>query len=169
MRNSTRSLMALGIMVAVAGAGTAIARTSGASSAIVRRLPSISQAGPAELPTVEVGTVTVGDKSERILTNAKGLPLYTYNLDTAIQSNVSGYLAQLWPPLVSYVPTEAGATGTLTVVSDFNGEQVQYDGHFLYTFADDTPGHVTGQVHGFSVASPGLRVQSRRHALFSSG
>lgn len=169
MRHPTRLLMALGIVAAVAGTGTAIARASGAASAIVRRPPSISVTGLAALATVNVATATAGDKSERILTDAKGLPLYTYNLDTATQSNVNGYLAQLWSPLVSYVPTEAGARGTLTVVTDFNGDQVQYNGHFLYTFVDDTPGHVTGQVHGFSVASPGLRVQSRRHALFSDG
>ena len=38
-----------------------------------------------------------------------------------------------------------------------NGRQVQYNGHFLYTFVNDTPNQVTGQnVQGFVVATPGL-------------
>ena len=38
-----------------------------------------------------------------------------------------------------------------------HGDQVAYNGHLLYTFADDQPGQVTGQgVQGFFVATPGL-------------
>ncbi len=40
---------------------------------------------------------------------------------------------------------------------DIHGDQVAYNGHLLYTFADDHPGQVSGQgVHGFFVATPGL-------------
>ena len=40
---------------------------------------------------------------------------------------------------------------------DIHGNQVAYNGHLLYTFADDQPGQVTGQgVQGFFVATPGL-------------
>jgi Secreted repeat of unknown function len=40
---------------------------------------------------------------------------------------------------------------------DIHGDQVAYNGHLLYTFADDQPGQVTGQgVQGFFVATPGL-------------
>jgi predicted lipoprotein with Yx(FWY)xxD motif len=42
-------------------------------------------------------------------------------------------------------------------VTDIHGNQVAYNGHLLYTFADDQPGQVTGQgVQGFFVATPGL-------------
>ena len=99
--------------------------------------------------------------SEQVLVDARGLPLYTYGLDTPTQSHVSGGLAALWPPLDSSSPSEAGATGKLTVLADSNGEQVLYNGHFLYTFIDDTPGQVTGQgVQGFSIATPGLSAGS---------
>jgi hypothetical protein len=38
-----------------------------------------------------------------------------------------------------------------------NGRQVTYNGHFLYTFAEDSPGQVTGQgVQNFFVATPGI-------------
>ena len=103
--------------------------------------------------------------SEQVLVNARGLPLYTYGADTSTQSHVGGGLAALWPPLDSGSPSEAGATGKLTVLADANGQQVQYNGHFLYTFVDDTPRQVTGQgVQGFSVATPGLGARSTNAA-----
>ena len=43
-----------------------------------------------------------------------------------------------------------------------HGDQVAYNGHLLYTFADDQPGQVTGQgVQGFFVATPGLTATHR--------
>ena len=49
-----------------------------------------------------------------------------------------------------------GADGSI-VVADVHGDQVAYNGHLLYTFADDQAGQVTGQgVQGFFVATPGL-------------
>ncbi len=42
-------------------------------------------------------------------------------------------------------------------MSTSNGRQVAYNGHFLYTFVEDSPGHVTGQgVQNFYVATPGI-------------
>jgi predicted lipoprotein with Yx(FWY)xxD motif len=112
---------------------------------------------PAHSATINVTSATVDGQSEQILVDDHGLPLYTYAADTATKSHVSAGVAALWPRLVSTTPTESGSTGTLTVVTDSNGHQVQYNGHFLYTFVDDTPGHVTGQgVQHFSVATPGL-------------
>jgi predicted lipoprotein with Yx(FWY)xxD motif len=93
---------------------------------------------------------------ETILVNAKGLPLYTYKGDTPTTSHVTGQLAALWPPLQSAAPTAHGSVGTLTSVATSNGRQVAGNGHFLYTFVEDTPGHVTGQgVQNFFVATPG--------------
>ena len=70
---------------------------------------------------------------------------------------VTGGLAALWPPLTSASPAATGLTGKLTAVRDIHGDQVAYNGHLLYTFADDQAGQVTGQgVQGFFVATPGL-------------
>ena len=45
------------------------------------------------------------------------------------------------------------------------GHQAAYNGHLLYTFADDQPGQVTGQgVQGFFVATPGLAATTRSPA-----
>ena len=95
--------------------------------------------------------------TERILVDAKGLPLYIYEPDTASKSLVTGQLAVLWPPLVASAPTAQGATGTLKAVATSSGQRVTYNGHFLYTFVQDSPGHVTGQgVQNFFVAIPGI-------------
>lgn len=108
--------------------------------------------------TVHASTALVGGKSERILVNAKGLPLYYYAADTAKKSFVSGGLAQLWPALVSSKPTATGVKGKLVSLKEVSGRQVAFKGHFLYTFVDDTPDHVNGQgVSNFFVATPSIR------------
>jgi predicted lipoprotein with Yx(FWY)xxD motif len=154
MQLSKRILLGVGVGVAVVGAGAGFAAASSSSSPVTKTAQT--SFAPAGSATINVTSASVAGKSEQILVDAKGLPLYTYAPDTATTSHVSGGLAALWPPLVSTSPTESGATGTLSVVTDSNGHQVQYNGHFLYTFVDDTPGHVTGQgVQNFFVATPG--------------
>jgi predicted lipoprotein with Yx(FWY)xxD motif len=107
--------------------------------------------------TVRTTQATVGGKTETILVNSQGLPLYYYQSDTAAKSVVTGELAALWPPLTAGSPAATGLTGKVTAVMDIHGDQVAYNGHLLYTFADDQPGQVTGQgVQGFFVATPGL-------------
>jgi predicted lipoprotein with Yx(FWY)xxD motif len=155
MKRSRIGLVALAVALAGAGGGVAFAETS--SSTPTAAAAPTATAGPGAVQTIQVITTRVGGQTERVLANAQRLPLYTYNLDTPTHSQVSGSLAELWPPLISLSPTEKGASGKLTVLSDSNGHQVEYNGHFLYTFLDDTPGQVTGQgVQGFSVATPSL-------------
>ena len=69
--------------------------------------------------------------------------------------HVDNALAQLWPPLLAKSPDAKGLPGKLTAVVDELGRQVQYNGHFLYTFVEDSAGHVNGQgVQDFFVATP---------------
>ena len=138
------SFLALGAGVA---AGAAIPHASSTA-----HLASTTQA------TLHTATTRVGAMNETILVNAKGLPLYYYRADTAKKSQVSGALAQLWPALVSAKPTASGVKGKVDSVKQADGRQVTYNGHFLYTFVDDSPGHVTGQgVSNFFVATPKIR------------
>src|ERR1700733_577296 len=131
------------------GITAAAATTSHASSQ-----PATSQHAAATVRTVQA---SVGGKTETILVNSQGLPLYYYLNDTAEKSAVTGGLAALWPPLTSASPAATGLTGKLAPVMDVHGDQVSYNGHLLYTFADDQAGQVTGQgVQGFFVATPGL-------------
>jgi len=140
MKRSAK-LIALGTFgAAVVGSGIAVASTSAAAMT----------APPAThhrttTATVNVARASVNGRSEQILVDSRGLPLYTYAGDSKAKSAVTGGLAAIWPPLVSNAPTEHGTSGTLKVVHDSNGAQVEYNGHFLYTFVSDAPGKVTGQ------------------------
>jgi predicted lipoprotein with Yx(FWY)xxD motif len=138
------------VLAAVAAVGGVTAASAGGSPA----RPSV---GTAQAATVRTERATVGGKSETILVNAGGLPLYFYRPDTAAKSFVTGGLARLWPPLTSAAPTAAGVNGKVTVVTDGHGHQVAYNGHLLYTFTSDHAGQVTGQgFQNFFVATPGL-------------
>ena len=147
--------------IIVGGIGLAIAAAVGgvtAASASGSPAPSAPAAGHGAMTaTVRTAPATVSGKTETILVNSQGLPLYFYRPDTAAKSFVTGALARLWPPLTSAAPAAAGLNGKLAVINDVNGRQVTYNGHPLYTFADDHPGQVTGQgVQNFFVATPGL-------------
>ena len=140
-------------LAAVAAVGGGINAAAATSSPAGSR-PAASQHATA---TVRTAQAAVGGKTETILVNTAGLPLYYYINDTAASSLVTGGLAALWPPLTSPSPAGTGLTGNLAAVSDAHGHQVAYNGHLLYTFADDHAGQVTGQgVQGFFVATPGL-------------
>ena len=142
--------LSLAAAAALGGGITAAAATTSHAST----QPAASQAAADTVRTIQA---TVGGKTETILVNSQGLPLYYYLNDTATKSNVTGGLASLWPPLTSGSPAAAGLTGKLAAVMDIHGDQVAYNGHLLYTFADDHAGQVTGQgVQGFFVATPGL-------------
>jgi predicted lipoprotein with Yx(FWY)xxD motif len=131
-----------------AAAGAATPHASGSTSHLVL----------TTRPTLHTATTQVGAKTETVLVNAKGFPLYYYQADTAKKSQVGGVLAQLWPAVVSAKPTASGVKGKVASVKQADGRQVTYNGHFLYTFVDDSPGHVTGQgVSDFFVATPNIR------------
>ncbi len=92
----------------------------------------------------------VAGVDKTILTDAKGMTLYYYTPDTATTSACTGACAAAWPPLLfsgSGTPTASGTLpGTLSAVTSANGNQVLYNGHFLYTFVKDkAPGDVTGE------------------------
>jgi predicted lipoprotein with Yx(FWY)xxD motif len=130
MRHPKIIIASLGL-AAVAAVGGITAASVGSSSA--------ASVSPARA-TVRTAPATVAGKA-----------------DTAIRSLVTGGLAQLWPPLTSAAPAATGVSGKLAVLNDVNGQQVTYNGHPLYTFADDAAGQVTGQgVQDFFVVTPGL-------------
>jgi len=152
VRHPKLIIAGVGLAAVAAVGGVTAAATAGGPSA------SSSTAGhSATAATVRTVSATVAGKTETILVNSGGLPLYFYRPDTAAKSFVTGGVAALWPPLTSAAPTAAGASGKLTVVNDTHGHQVAYNGHLLYTFISDHAGQVTGQgVQNFFVATPGL-------------
>jgi predicted lipoprotein with Yx(FWY)xxD motif len=112
---------------------------------------------------IQTAMATVNGKSETILTNAQGMTLYYRTTDRPPTTVCSGGCASAWPPLlVSGSTTLASATslpGKLSVQTDANGNQVEYNGHPLYTYSGDTgPGQTTGEGVGgvWHVVTPTL-------------
>jgi predicted lipoprotein with Yx(FWY)xxD motif len=142
--------------IIIAGIGLAAAATAGGITA-ASAASSPAAAGQSTAAAVHTTQAAVAGKTETILVDRQGLPLYFYRPDTATNSRVAGELATLWPPLTSGSPASTGLGGKLAVVKDAHGDQISYNGHLLYTFADDHAGQVTGQgVQDFFVATPGL-------------
>jgi predicted lipoprotein with Yx(FWY)xxD motif len=142
--------------IIIAGIGLAVVAAAGGITATAVTSSSSASTTSAHA-TVRTARATVAGQTETILVNGRGLPLYYYRPDTATRSLVTGGLAQLWPPLTSPAPAATGVGGKLAVLNDVNGHQVTYNGHPLYTFADDAAGQVTGQgVQDFFVATPAL-------------
>jgi predicted lipoprotein with Yx(FWY)xxD motif len=139
--------LGLGGLAGVALLAAACSSSSTGSSSGAAASPS-STGSTGTVAVVKVLSVpTYG----RILTNGGGMPLYT------LSGTCTGSCASAWPALTvpaGTTPTGgAGVTGTLTAVKQADGAyQVMYDGSPLYTFFQDSAGHVTGQgVSGFSV------------------
>ncbi len=99
---------------------------------------------------IKTATAMVSGKSETVLTNAQGKTLYYFTPDTTTTSACTGSCAQNWPPLLSTgsgTPTSATTLpGKLSAQTTANGNQVEYNGHLLYTFAGDSgPGQTNGE------------------------
>jgi predicted lipoprotein with Yx(FWY)xxD motif len=136
--------------------------TTGSPSPVIVSKPMAQALGAVKTATLHAAKTTVNGKSETILEDAQGLPLYYFPGDTAKKSSVTGELAHLWPALTATSPTATGTRGKVTVLRDSFGHQVAFNGHLLYTFIEDSPGHVTGQgVSNFLVATPTLKAIGR--------
>lgn len=116
---------------------------------------------------IKTATATVNGQSVTIITNAQGMTLYYFMPDTATKAACTGTCAGNWPPLLftgTGSPTSANSLpGALSVVTDANGQQVEYNGHPLYRFSGDTaPGQTNGEgIAGkWFVATSTLSIQS---------
>ncbi len=132
----------LTLALAACGNSTSTGSTSSSSSS------SSSSSGSNAL--VKTASATVQGKSVTLLTNAQGMTLYYFTADSATTSACTGSCAQTWPPLLmTGSGTPASATslpGTLSVQTTANGNQVEYNGHLLYTYSGDTaPGQTNGE------------------------
>jgi predicted lipoprotein with Yx(FWY)xxD motif len=87
---------------------------------------------------------TVGGKA--LLTNAKGLTLYTFAPDKVNKSVCYGDCASYWPPVPGNVSAGPGVTGKIGTITRTDGTtQATYDGHPLYTYiGDHGPGTAAG-------------------------
>jgi predicted lipoprotein with Yx(FWY)xxD motif len=136
-RNRLRMLLAL---LAVAATAAVLAACSSSAPSSTGGSSGGGSSSPAAggLKTATIGGATV-------LTDAKGLTLYSFAPDTSTKSNCNGSCAQNWPP-VTGPATAAGVTGTFATLTRSDGTvQCTFDGHPLYTFVGDTaPGQAKG-------------------------
>ena len=100
--------------------------------------------GEATVNTADVGTYGT------VLVNGDGMPLYVFSLDTGSTSACTGDCTIEWMPLASQGSPAAGdgvdATLLGTITRDDGTMQVTYNGHPLYTFANDSgAGDAAGQ------------------------
>ena len=100
--------------------------------------------GETTVNTADVGTYGT------VLVNGDGMPLYVFSKDTGGTSACTGDCTTEWIPLASQGAPVAGdgvdATLLGTSTRDDGTMQVTYNGHPLYTFADDIgAGDAAGQ------------------------
>jgi len=103
-------------------------------------------AKPAASSSSSSTVETVMIKGATVLTNAKGLTLYSFAPDTMTTSKCNGTCAQLWPPVSGPATAGPGVTGRLGAITRADGTiQATYNGHPLYTYVADTaPGQAKG-------------------------
>ena len=91
--------------------------------------------GPLKVQKTSMGNV---------LTDPKGMTLYTFDKDTSGKSNCNGECAEYWPPVNA--KADAKPVGDLTVITRDDGTKQWADGGKpLYTYVKDKqPGDVTG-------------------------
>jgi predicted lipoprotein with Yx(FWY)xxD motif len=151
-------VLLLAMVVAACGGSTSTGSTNTNTPVPTATATSSSSA------LIKTATATIQGKSETILTNANGKTLYYFTPDTATTAACTSACADNWPPLLATgagAPTSATSlSGKLTTQTTANGNQVEYNGHLLYTFASDTaPGQTNGQgLFGkWFVATPDLK------------
>jgi predicted lipoprotein with Yx(FWY)xxD motif len=119
-------------VVALALLGAFVATPKGAPAATVTAGSQVLKARPIS------GT--------EVLTNARGLTLYSFAPDTPSRSACYGSCAAYWPPVPGNVSAGPGVTGTIGSIKRTGGStQATYDGHPLYTYiGDSAPGQDKG-------------------------
>jgi predicted lipoprotein with Yx(FWY)xxD motif len=124
------------LALVVLGGSVAAVNTGGGAAA------SGTGASASTVGTMKIGNVTV-------LTNGKGLTLYTFAPDKPNKSVCYSSCAAYWPPVKGPVTVAAGVTGVtgkLGTTRRTDGSlQATYNGHPLYTYiADTAPGQAKG-------------------------
>jgi predicted lipoprotein with Yx(FWY)xxD motif len=149
------------LMIIVSACGST--SSTGSTQSTPTSVPAKSTPTITSTSTLQTAQATVDGKTKTILTDAYGMTLYYFIPDAPTRLACSADCAQAWPPLLSKssdTPTStASLPGTLSILKDANGNQIEYSGYLLYTYRKDkAPGDVTGQGVGkvWYVATPDL-------------
>jgi predicted lipoprotein with Yx(FWY)xxD motif len=93
----------------------------------------------------QMAPTKTGDSAKgKVLTDAKGMTLYTFDKDSGGKSACNGPCATNWPPLMA--PADAKPADGYTVIKRDDGSmQWAYKGKPLYGWVkDQKPGDITG-------------------------
>lgn len=168
MRRHTRTVTALAsaLLLATAAAGCSDgggghgsgsdtgSRPNNHEVDVVPAASSSASPSSSAKPTVDVKNGSFG----KMLVDDKGRTLYEFDKDTKNKSMCNGACAEAWPPYtVKSTPVAGkGVKSNLLKTSkrDDGSEQVTYNGHPLYRFADDTK---AGQTNGQGVNAFGAK------------
>jgi predicted lipoprotein with Yx(FWY)xxD motif len=135
-------LAMLGALV-IAGCGGGSSSSSSASSG-----GGESSAVNASSSTGTIDTAQVGGLGT-VLVDSEGMTVYEFTVDNGTKSECYGGCEKAWPPVTTTGKPTAGEgamSSALGTTKRKDGtEQVTYEGHPLYTFAEDSaPGEVNG-------------------------
>jgi predicted lipoprotein with Yx(FWY)xxD motif len=139
MRNRWWATTAFAVAtLAVAACGSSGSGGSSGSSGGSTSSGSTPASTSSVVKTAKIGGATV-------LTNGKGLTLYTFAIDGMNKSKCDASCIHYWPPLKGPV-TATGISGTFTTIKRSDGTvQETWNGHPLYTYiGDSAPGQDKG-------------------------
>jgi predicted lipoprotein with Yx(FWY)xxD motif len=126
--------------------GALVGSVSAVAAALLAAAVSAATAGATASPrgTVRLDTTKIGGVT--VLTNARGLTLYWFALDSRTASRCYGECASYWPPVLGRPVASSAVKGRLGTIRRRGGAlQATYDGHPLYTYVADSG---RGQNHG---------------------
>lgn len=148
------AVLAPAVLAPAVGHGRRTASTTTATAAVSVLALALLGAAVATPKAAPAASVTAGSqvlKARKIsgvtvLTNAKGLTLYSFAPDTPAKSACYGSCAAYWPPVPGNAAAGPGVTGQLGTIKRTDGStQATYDGHPLYTYiGDSAPGKDSG-------------------------
>lgn len=161
-KTATAAAKGGGATPAATGAATKAAATPAATAAATKAATTPASGATTAAASGASGGVRVGDSAKlgKVLTDDKGLTLYTFKNDTTPgKSSCNGGCATNWPPaMATAAPKVDGATGEFTLITrDDGAKQVAYKGAPLYTYAaDKAAGDTNGDGVGgvWSAAKP---------------
>jgi predicted lipoprotein with Yx(FWY)xxD motif len=105
----------------------------------------VAAAAFAAVAFAQMAPTKTGDSTKgKVLTDGKGMTLYTFDNDTGGKSACNGPCAANWPPLMAAADAKA-AGDYLIVTRDDGSKQWAYKSKPLYLWKNDKkPGDVTG-------------------------
>lgn len=138
-----RSITLCAIAITALSAGSAFAIDYSGNSATTNQPPPVKGMAQANPMAPAKPAAKSSRPAGRLITDAKGMTLYTYDKDTAGAVTCTGACAIAWPP--ARAPKTAKASGGLTVIAARGGNIWAYKGHPLYHYIKDRKaGDVTG-------------------------